>query len=117
MAKCKLCNKDTTLFKHHVIPKYVLNQVNPSSELKNICVYICEDCHNKIHFSYLNHMIMYFKNNGGEDNFKALKFLILEQFLKEKYNNIFKEWGEYYVNWIGEEFRKIDKENKDEKKW
>jgi len=115
MRLCKLCKKEAVLQKHHIIPKIVINQVKPKSDLINKFIYICEDCHQKIHFSFMTHILMHFEKNGGINNIQALKFLIIREFLKEKHIELYSEWKQYYKDWICNEFKKIDEEEGNDK--
>jgi len=50
-GKCKLCKAETTLHKHHLIPRRVLKRFGLLEEgtLKDLVIYICFECEKKIH--------------------------------------------------------------------
>ena len=47
--KCKLCEKNETTSRHHLVPKNIIAKINPNSKLKAITVGLCGDCHRWVH--------------------------------------------------------------------
>jgi len=93
MAKCKLCWQEfPTLTKHHLVPQHVTKMINKdNNEIKQLKIYVCEDCHNKIHDSFITHLIM----SGtikGFNKMDVINYQILRLFLMEKHPKTFIEY-------------------------
>jgi len=75
IGKCKICGKIDKLQKHHYIPQRI--------KKTNHYVYICDECHKKIHAE--NALIIQIKILGKHHR-------DLKSFIKTKYPEVWKEW-------------------------
>jgi len=107
MVKCKLCEKNEATSKHHVIPKNVIKQINPDSKIKDIVIRLCDDCHEHIHFAYLNHLIMT-KRMDGYNRFNSVKYIVLKDYLKSKYKKIYSEFFIYWKKFVDDSMKEFD---------
>ena len=114
MEICKLCGKPEILTQHHIIPKFVIEKVNPKSELRKELIYLCEKCHEEVHLSLLNHIIMYGKRRNNFNSYNAMKYVLLKEFLLSKYKNVDKAWKEYFNKFINQSVKEFDEDNEDE---
>ena len=88
---CKLCETNEANSKHHIFPKYVIKKINPDCNMADYKIGLCEDCHNEIHESFINHIIMKNKKvkNNNDDRFIVLRYTLLRQFIKDQDYDLF----------------------------
>ncbi len=97
-TKCKLCAKQDANSTHHLIPRSVIKKINKQSNLKNLTVSLCLDCHKAIHYHYFDHIMMSFKE--GPDKFGQIKYVLLKDLLKKRHPEVNKEWRDYLKEFI-----------------
>lgn len=113
MKKCKLCGSPAALHKHHLIPKSVIKELENPSKIATTTVKLCEECHTKIHMSFLNHLVMT-KKLDGVNRFDGIKFRILREFLKAKHKNVYNEFRRFFKEFINESLKEYKEGNEDE---
>jgi hypothetical protein len=111
--KCKLCGKEANLQKHHLIPKCVIKAVQETpTEVSNMVIKVCPDCHRKIHESFLDHLQLSGDVHGfeGMDVYGCMKYHLIKDFLKARHHTIYLEWRNYLKEFVANVFTEMDKE-------
>ena len=106
---CKLCEKNKATSKHHIIPKNVVQHINPKSKIGDIVINLCDECHKQIHFAYLNHLVMS-KKIDGYNRFNSVKYTIMKEYLKNKHRDILHEFYRYWKEFIDNTMKEFDEE-------
>ena len=113
MVQCRLCGKkygDKLLDKdgkqvldkngleevikiqqHHIVPKYIVEKVNPNSALKNFTIPLCNQCHKDVHYSFLTHFEMGYKTGDCEKVY-SLNYYLMKLFILKLHPKLWKEF-------------------------
>jgi hypothetical protein len=96
MARCDLCWKENVaLQEHHLVPQHIVKLINKENrQIKKLKIFICDDCHKKIHDSFITHLEM----SGcikGFNKIQAVEYNLLKAFLMEKDPKIWYEYKNY----------------------
>jgi len=106
---CQICEKNKSTSRHHVIPWSVMRRINPKCSLKHWKIDVCDRCHRGIHFAFIEHLIMY-QRFDGYNRMNAIKYTHMNNFLKNRHKNIWKEWLEDWKTFLDFSMEQFEEE-------
>ena len=109
MIQCKLCKKEVEkLQKHHLIPQCVVKEIDKNNkEFNKFIIFVCDDCHQKIHNAFITHLVMTGKIKGFS-KMRAIEYNLIKDFLFEKDPRIWEEYKGYKKEVLNEFFKELD---------
>ena len=103
---CELCGSTRNLERHHLIPKIVVKQRGIEG-FENYRIWLCYKCHKALHNSFLEHLYAK-KRIDGINRFDAIRYQILQEFLKNKHYEIHKESKNFLREFIRDSFEDFE---------
>ena len=108
---CELCGNMDRLERHHLVPRTVVKDIQPESNVfKNWIIKVCPSCHKRIHQSFLDHLRLAGNVEGLEDvdAFAVIKYQIIKRFLKERHPGLYKQWRIFLDEFTESVFKEME---------
>ena len=111
LKKCELCEENNAQVKHHPVPRNIIKQINPSSQLKNLTIDLCKRCELKCHFGFLEFLI-HNQLHDGYNRLNAIKYMILREYLIFHNPQVWKKYKNHMDKFIQNSMEEFKKEIK-----